>query len=237
VRSNPCVALARPVGPAPRSRALSDAEVRYFWRGCDRLGWPYGPLLQTLLLTGARLEEATGMRRGELGEDGATWTVPGERAKNHRPNLLPLPALVREVIAGAPRVAGTDLVFTRTGKVLTGFSRAKAQLDEAMLAVAREEDPVALVEPWKIHDLRRTASTGMHALGTAPHIVEAVLNHVSGARAGVAGVYNVAEYRAEKQDALRRWAQHVQGIVSGKPANVTALAAARGKRRPHDGPH
>src|SRR5262249_29144512 len=156
----------------------------------------------------------TGMRRDELGEDGATWTVPGERAKNHRPNLLPLPALACEVIEGAPRVQSA-FVFSHTGKVLTGFSRAKAQLDAAMLAVAREEDPAAMVPPWRLHDLRRSAATGMHALLVAPHVVEAVLNHVSGAKRGVAGTYNVHDYEAEKQEALRRWAQHVAGVVTG----------------------
>jgi integrase len=228
VRGNPCQGVERPGAPPPRERALSSDEVRWFRRGCDELGAPYGALLQFLLLTGARLAEVTGMRRDELSEDGAVWTVPGERAKNHRPNLLPLPAQVRGILAALPRVEG-ELVFSYTGRPLTGFSRVKAKLDAEMRAAAREEDPAAVIPPWRVHDLRRTCSTGMHALGVAPHIVEAVLNHVSGARAGVAGVYNVAEYRAEKQEALRRWAQHVAGVVSGKPADVVNFP--RGRRR------
>ena len=232
VRSNPCVGVERPGAPPPRERALSDAEVRWFWRGCEKLGAPYGPLLQVLLLTGARLDEVTGMRRDELSEDGATL----DRARRARQEPPPEPAAA--AVAGARghrrRAArgGADLVFTRTGKLLTGFSRAKAQLDAAMLAAAREEDPAAAVPPWRIHDLRRTCSTGMHTLGVAPHVVEAVLNHVSGARAGVAGVYNVAEYRAEKEEALRRWAQHVQGIVSDRPASISLPGGRKRKAQP-----
>ena len=79
------------------------------------------------------------------------------------------------------------------------------------------------VPPWRLHDLRRTAATGMAEIGVAPHIVEAALNHVCGARAGVAGIYNRAAYAAEKKAALERWAAHVERLVSGKPAKVVAL--------------
>ena len=88
------------------------------------------------MLTGARLAEVTGMQRAELSEGGRVWIIPGERAKNHRPNLLPLPAHVQAILAALPRIEG-PFVFTNTGKVLTGLSWAKAQLDAAMLAVER----------------------------------------------------------------------------------------------------
>ena len=87
-------------------------------------------------------------------------------------------------------------VFSTTGRrPITGFSKAKTALDRAMLAQARAEagDSVTVL-PWRLHDLRRTAATGMAELGVLPHVVEAALNHVSGARAGVAGVYNKATY-------------------------------------------
>ena len=227
VRANPCVGVERPGPPPQRARALSEAEVRWFWKACDALGVPYGPLFKTLALTGARLDEVTGMGRAELSEQGAIWTIPPERSKNHRAHLIPLPPLAREVIASAPQVAG-ELVFTIGGSKLTGFSRAKAALDATMLAVARELDPAAQLAPWRLHDLRRTISTMMHDnLGILPHVVEAVLNHVSGHKAGVAGTYNLAEYRAEKQEALRRWAAHVQGVVTGRLASVVPI---RGRR-------
>jgi integrase len=77
--------------------------------------------------------------------------------------------------------------------------------------------------PWVLHDLRRTAATGMAEIGIAPHIVEACLNHVSGAKAGVAGTYNRAAYAPEKKTALERWAAQIEGLVSGEAATVTSL--------------
>jgi integrase len=232
VRGNPCLGVERPGPPPPRERALSEQEMRWFWLACDRLGAPYGPLFKTLLLTGARLAEVTGMRRAEVSDEGA-WTMPAERAKNHRPNLLPLPPLARGALAETPQVESEDgYVFTYSGALLTGFSRAKATLDAAMLAIAREEDSAAQLPPWRLHDLRRTVSTMMHdQLGVPPHIVEAVLNHVSGHKAGVAGTYNLAEYRAEKQAALTRWAAHVQGVVERRPAKVVAMPPRKRRTR------
>lgn len=82
----------------------------------------------------------------------------------------------------------------------------------------------ALGEPlphWTVHDLRRSASTGMaDRLGVLPHVVEAILNHVSGHRAGVAGVYNRAKYAAEMREALGRWAEHVSALLAQKPGKV-----------------
>jgi integrase len=175
------------------------------------------------------------MRRAELSDDGATWTIPSERTKNHRPHLVPLPPLAQQVIAGAPQVQGAaDLVFSRSGGPLGGYGKMKARLDAAMLAVARAEvGPGAdfVLTPWRLHDLRRTVSTMMHEkLKVLPHVVEACLNHVSGHKAGVAGVYNVAQYRDEKRAALARWAAHVQGIVDRKPANVLAMPTRKRRK-------
>jgi integrase len=233
VRSNPCIGVERPGPPPQRQRALSEAEMRWFWKGCDALGPPYGPLFKLLLLTGGRVAEATGMCRSEISDDGTTWTVPSERTKNHRPHLVPLAPLARSVLAATPQVeSAAGYVFTYGGALLTGFSRTKATLDAAMLAVAREEEETAALPPWRLHDLRRTVSTMMHErLGIAPHVVEAVLNHVSGHKAGVAGTYNVAEYRDEKKHALERWAAHVRGVVERRPPNVVAMPSARRRTR------
>jgi hypothetical protein len=80
---------------------------------------------------------------------------------------------------------------------------------------------------WVLHDLRRTAATGMADLGIAPHVVEATLNHISGAKAGVAGTYNRALYAGEKKAALERWAAHVEGLVTGKRGDIVDIRAAR----------
>ena len=97
-----------------------------------------------------------------------------------------------------------------------------ADVVTAMLARAKKE-----ITPWTLHDLRRTAVTGMANLGIAPHVVEAVVNHISGAKAGVAGIYNRAEYAVEKKAALARWALHVLDIVDGGAVNVVPLETKR----------
>ena len=184
VPTNPCIGVWSPDAPPSRERVLSEAEIRIFWRGCERLGRPYGVLFKLLLLTGCR-NEVTGMTRAELSDDGATWTIPSERTKNHRTHVVPLPPLARDILAAVPRIeSAAGYLFTLSGtRPVTSFSGAKAQLDAAMLTVARAEDPASAVVPrWTLHDLRRTAATGMAELGIAPHIVEACLNHVSGSR-------------------------------------------------------
>ena len=216
-----------PGAPPARERVLTDAEVRWLWLACGRLAQPYGAVIKILLLTGARLSEVVGMRRDEIGDDGATWTLPGDRTKNHRPHVLALPPLAREILDGVPRIE-SPFVFTTNGRrPVTCFSSNKRELDRAMLAVARAERADAIVKPWRLHDLRRTAATGMAEIGIPPHVVEAVLNHVSGFRAGVAGTYNRAAYGPEKKAALERWATHVAGLVSGKRATVISIAGKR----------
>jgi integrase len=172
-------------------------------------------LLRLLALTGCRLAEVAGMVRSEL--NGDSWTIPGVRTKNHLEHLVPLSPLAREVIDSAPTVEGKPgFLFTTTGtSPVSGFSRVKRRLDVEMQKLARAEtgDPEFTIPPFVIHDLRRVISTELHALGIAPHIVEAVLNHVSGFRAGVAGVYNKYAFADEKRDALERWARWIALVI------------------------
>jgi integrase len=218
VATNPCSSVPRPETPKARDRVLSNSEIVKFWKAADATGELFGALLKLLLLTGCRLNEVAGMQREELSEDGAQWTIPGVRTKNHRPHLVPLPPLARDLIAGVPRIEGSKYVFTTTGRsAVSGWSKIKDRLDEAMGNPPR----------WILHDLRRTAATGMAELGIAPHIVEAVLNHVSGAKAGVAGTYNRAAYAPEKRVALERWAAHILSLVENSAAqNVVPLRSA-----------
>lgn len=154
------------------------------------------------------------MRRSELSDDGATWTLPAARAKNGKAHVVPLPPLAHELIASVPDI-GTDLIWTTTGETaVSGWSKIKARLDRTMGSD---------VPPWRLHDLRRTAATSMATIGIPPHIVEAVLNHISGAIASVAGIYNRAQYAPEKKAALERWASHVEGLVTDRPATVVPL--------------
>jgi integrase len=176
--------------------------------------------LKPLLLTGCRLNEVAAMTRGELSDDGATWTIPSSRTKNKRAHVVPLPPLARAIIAGVkPIASAASYVFTTNGRsAISGWSAIKKVLDAAMGATS----------PWRLHDLRRTAATGMADIGIPPHIVEAALNHVSGAKAGVAGTYNRAAYANEKRAALERWALHIERLVSrGEPDKVVNLHGHR----------
>jgi integrase len=216
---NACRGVHRPEASRARDRVLNNGEIVKFWAASDAVGEPVGHALKMLLLTGARVREVSEMRRAELSDDLSIWAIPSERTKNHRAHVVPLPLLARDTLKSVKRITG-EFVFTNDGKVpIAVGSKIKHKLDKEMK-----------VADWVIHDLRRTAATGMAELGIAPHIIEAALNHVSGAKAGVAGTYNRAAYAPEKKAALERWASHVQGLVSGKPANVVALTAkGRGK--------
>jgi integrase len=206
LRASPIERVQKPSTPRPRDRVLTDIEIGRFWAACGTLGEPFGPLCKILLLTGQRIGEVAGMTQSEFSSDGAVWTIPASRSKNKRTHVVPLPTMAQEILASVRRIAGKPgYIFTTTGRSpVSGFSKTKARLD-----VALGETP-----PWVLHDLRRTVATGMADLGTAPHIVEAVLNHVSGYRAGVAGVYNRAAYADEKRVALERWAAHIQTVVA-----------------------
>jgi integrase len=229
---NPCVGVWRPPAPPARERVLSEAEVRWLWAAAERLAPLFGAALKLLLLTGCRLNEVAAMRRDEL--DGATWTVPGERTKNHRTHTLPLAPVACEIIAAVPQVVGA-LVFTTNGRSpISGWSKAKAQLDKLMLEAAQREagaagrDPAEVVIPrWTIHDLRRTAASGMQKLGIRVEVIELCLNHVSGSYSGVSGTYQRDPMTSARREALERWATHVVGIVSGEAAKIVALRQAR----------
>jgi integrase len=210
IATNPIVGVYQPQAAPARERTLTNAEIIAFWKATEKVAAPYSAIFKILLLTGARLNEVAGIRRDELSDDGATWTLPSDRTKNHRPLVLVLPPLILSLI---PRPAGPECFVFGGDKPVSSFSRTKAELDAAMPGVA----------PWRIHDLRRTAATGMADLGIMPHIIEAVLNHVSGAKAGVAGIYNRAAYADEKKAALERWANHIDGLVSGRGAKVTDI--------------
>lgn len=222
IATNPMIGLKRPHAPTARERVLTDAEIKSFWLATDKITAPFGNVLRLLLLSGCRANEVIAMRRSELSEEGV-WTIPGARTKNHRPHTLPLPPAALETIdwTGKGKPVEGEFVFTLNGRTpVSGWSKIKKRLDEIMQ-----------VPPWRVHDLRRTAATGMVELGVLPHVVEAVLNHVSGAKAGVAGIYNRSELMPERKAALLRWSRHVAGLVADKPGKVTNIADERRKKK------
>lgn len=191
---------------------MSNAEIVKFWTAAEAERAEFAVPLMLLLLTGCRLNEVTGMRRSELSEDGTAWHIPSTRTKNKRPHTVPLPPLARDLIASVD-TRDSDLVFTTDSKspVRIG-SKIKQRLDAAMK-----------IPPWRLHDLRRSFVTGLAELGIRPDVIELAVNHVSGARGGIAGVYNRSELMPERRAALERWAAHVEGLVSGQAAKVVPL--------------
>ncbi|HMB14568.1 MAG TPA: integrase arm-type DNA-binding domain-containing protein [Roseovarius sp.] len=210
-----------------RDRVLTDDEIRWFWRACDDLGFPWGPLGQTLLLTGQRLGEVAGMTDAEI--SGEVWSMAPDRTKNGRAHAVPLSGPVSDVLAGVERVKGKPgLVFTTTGESpLSGFHKGRNHIAERMAEIASDEasEPVEIPH-WTFHDLRRTAATGMARLGIPVRVTEAVLNHVSGTAAGIVSVYQRHDYADEKRQALDAWARLVADIVEGRADNVVQIEGA-----------
>jgi integrase len=231
IGKNPVVGVERPGTPVARDRALNDNEVLWFWRACNDIGEPFGALLRLLLVTGARREEVARMTRGEISEDGTTWTLSAPRTKNRRVHDVPLSPLAREIIADVKKIAGKPgFVFTTTGTTpVSGFSRLKTRLDGLMTKLAREEaadrDPAEVkIPPWRLHDLRRTAVTGMARAGADLHVIERAVNHVSGSFGGIVATYQKHRYAAEVRAALEAWANLIGEITSHAPhGNVVPL--------------
>ena len=192
IEVNPAADLPKPGAEVRRDRVLTDNELKSVWLASNQLGWPYGNVVKLLILTGARREEIGQLRWSEVGDD--SIRLKGARTKNGEPHDIPLSAEAGAILAAGPRIAGSELAFTSNSR-LTSWPRTKERLDE-----------IVKIPAWRIHDLRRTVSTGMNELGVEPHVVEAVLGHTV---KGVAGVYNRAKYETAKRAALEAWGEHV----------------------------
>lgn len=209
--SNPVVATETRKEKS-RHRVLTDPELSTVW---NMLGdGDYADILRLLILTGQRAREIADLRWSEIDFDRDLISLPPERTKNARPHEVPMSGAVRDILKA--RTGTRDFVFGVGAGGFSGWTRCKERLDR------RIGDELGKPLPhWTVHDLRRTAATRMVDLGEGPHIVEAVLNHVSGHR--VAGIYNRSLYKAEKAQALSKWATHVLAVAKGKKSNVTPI--------------
>lgn len=193
---SPCDRVKAP-GKAPkRERALSIEEVRSVWRAAQAIEWPFGPLIQLLMLTGQRRNEIANLRWSWIDEEKRLIAFPASIMKNGREHLLPMSSPVVEIVRDLPRFNGDDRLFrsrsNASENVVSGFSKTKRRLDQLSGAA-----------DWVLHDIRRTVATQMNALGVQDTTVDRVLSHVI---PGVSGVYNKHKYLDEKRDALERWA-------------------------------
>jgi integrase len=221
IEVNPLTGMKGPQPLDARDRVLSDEEVKAFWQAASAENWPFSSVFKTLLLTGQRREEVAAMRWREVDLDAGQWTIAKERCKNGKAHTVDLhPEAIRLLDrlgdAATPRLMKDteereDLVYSTTGTTpVSGFSKAKGRIDARMQAILGDK-----FQPWRTHDLRRTGASGMAALGFQPHVIERVLNHISGAQGGLVGVYQRHEYREERRRAIREWGDHLMKLVSG----------------------
>jgi integrase len=243
VESNPVIGTNKSE-EKPRARVLKDHELRTIWKhaGDDH----YGSILKLLMLTGQRADEMASLLWSEITETTVperrvTDTIrlpqfnvkvidlPPERTKNNKPHIIPLSERAAAILAKQPQRANDngklrEFVFGVGQHGFSGWSRCKERIDERI-----EKDIEKPLDHWTPHDLRRTMSTLMNnRLGVLPHVVEAILNHVSGSKAGVAGVYNKALYLRERVEALNLWADHLLSIIEERENNVTPFKRAEG---------
>jgi len=218
IPDSPSDGVKPPSKEKSRDRWLSDSEIVWFWRACDQIGYPFGPLFQTLLMTAQRLTETASMEWSELDLEAGLWVIPRHKAKSDRTHEVQLAEPVIALLRAQPQLGA--FVFTgKTGHHVTGFTHGKTLLDAAIAAIAGD----VKVEKFILHDLRRTAASGMARLGIAPQVVDRILNHSAGTIRGVAAVYNRFEHADERRAALAAWASFVTGLLSPAPSNVVPL--------------
>lgn len=258
IEGNPLVDMAKPEAPDARDRVLNDGELAEVWKASGKLDAPFGQFFRLLILTGQRRSEVAAMSWDELDHATETWTIPAGRAKNGVAHIVPLSdAVVAELDSLAEaacqgKSSAEPGCWPKAGPILTtnrrtpigSFSKAKRSLDTAIANARRGDEgkgeqqdhyvtdegtpEVEAIPEWRVHDLRRTLATGFQRLGIRFEVTEAVLNHVSGAKGGIAGIYQRHDWKKEKRSALDAWARHVATIIAPtEQGNVVPLDAAK----------
>ena len=193
---------------------MTDDELVRIWKACG--DDDYGRIIRLLWLTGCRRREVGGCAWSEIDFESGTWTIPAARSKNGRAHTLPLMSMMLDIIKDVPRMASRDHLFgARAEAGFSTWGKSKRILD------ARSG-----VTGWRAHDIRRTTATRLADLGIAPHVIEQILNHQSGHKSGIAGVYNRSSYEREVRTALALWADHLHSLVTGGDHKVVAFAPA-----------
>jgi len=215
LQANPCRDAGRPPPPKSRDRVLSPQEVGLLWSILSEEGPPFGSAIKLLLLTGQRRNEVFSADRAEFDAEAKTWTIPADRSKNGVAHLVPLAPEALEVLDGVRVDDESAKLFASRGNGEagpSGFSKATGRIRAALSSQLDSAVP-----HWTLHDLRRTVATGLQRLGVRLEVTEAVLNHVSGSRAGIVGVYQRHDYFDEKRAALEAWAQEVIRLAASHP--------------------
>lgn len=203
VDTSPITGLKAPTKEESRDRVLTDDEIVRLLRACRNDVYPFRQFVPILLATGQRRGELAEMRWSEVDLEAKQWVIPAERSKNGKQHVVPLSAYALDVLSEVPRFLDCDYVFTTTrNSPVSGFSKMLRRLSEG-----------SQTSGWRLHDLRRTAASGMARLRVPPHVVERVLNHISGTISGVAAVYNRYGYDDEKIEALEQWGDRLKQLA------------------------
>ena len=214
--------------PLARDRTLTDDELRLLWQASAAEAPKPRAFTRLLILTAAREAEVAGLRAGEVDLAAGRWNLPAARTKNGRPLTVPLGDLALTELRAVWPVDDPPETHCLLGRFpsspMAGFSKLKARIDARMAALAAKAG-LPVPAPWRFHDLRRTARSGMARLGVPNDAAEAALNHVSG-RPALARVYDRHDYQREAIAALTTWQAFVAGLV-GDGAEVVALAERR----------
>ena len=204
---SPAEAIRPPSKEKTRDSVLTLEEIKGFWAACGQMGYPWGPIFQLLLLTGARLREVSQASWDEVSIADGTLSLPSSRTKNARPHQIQLSDQALSIIQALPKVGGHDLLFTTNGKTpVSGFSKVKKRLDI-----------MSDVTNWRFHDLRRSFAThSTEKLNISPVIADKILNHVTGQVRGVAAIYQHGEYLEDRRAALQKWGDYIQNLVTNE---------------------
>lgn len=186
VEKNPFVHAS--VSYGQRSRVLTESEIKVIF---DYDHQPYSDILKLCLLTGQRVGEVTQFQPSWIRND--IITIPAQVAKNGREHTIPFNLLTAQYLR---RYQHTTF---------NGFGKAKARFDK-----------LHPMPHWTTHDLRRTAATIMVQIGVGVPVVEAILNHSSGAVSGVAAIYIRHNFMTEMRKASLLYEQHIAKLVGAR---------------------
>lgn len=210
--ASPMATLKPPSPEVARDRVLNDVELVAVWNAAAAIGYPFGSVAQLLILTGQRRSEVLEAEWREFDLAARMWTIPRQRAKNDRAHEVPLSQPAIGLLEALPRIGKpARFLFTTTGDTpFSGVSKATERLSK--LAAGHMPADQAL-EPWRLHDLRRTFASGCARLGVAVHVVEKALNHTSGTFGGIVGVYQRHDFAEERRRALEQWGDHLAKMI------------------------
>jgi integrase len=214
LEANPLLGMSRRSARVERDRSLDDGELAEVWRHAGEAGSDFADIVKLLILTACRREEIGTLAWNEIDAERRLIVLHPPRVKGDTPLRLPLSNQALAVLDARPRWAQRDRVFglSTDGNGFSGWSRCKARLDDR-IARARISDGRRPIEPWRLHDLRRSVATGMARLGVSEGVADRCLNHVP-ATSAVSRIYQRHSFEREMRAAFELWGNHIESIVS-----------------------